>query len=270
MPDETVEQEVLATEPEEAEVQPEVDAQPEEQQEGLPEDASERTKREFEKLKKHNEELAQQLAEREAGKPPKPSLLEAYHPQVPPVPEIQSAPVAPNLTQDRVEEITKQLWDEQGTIDGDELNRRLALAAQAEARAIRAESTARAAMEKVAKYEADVKLKSLYSEYPELNPSDRETFNEEAYDLVRKELLEQLWTTGSEDPLVAARKLDKYWRPKEVSPQQKEALQERQAISTKPASGKVGSGATRDYEELRKQSLHSKEAMEERIRRAGI
>jgi len=267
MSDENQEQVTQATESTEVEVQPEVDAQPEEQQEGLPEDVSERTKREFEKLKKHNAELAKKLAEKEET--PRPSLLEAYQPQ-PTMAMPQYAPVAPNLPQTRVEEITKQLWDEEGTIDGNELQRRLALAEQAEIRARQAESKAQSALERIARYEADGQKKMLHEKFPELDPSRTDVFNEEAYELVRKELVDQLWQKGTQDPLEAAEKMSKYWKPKEVSPQQRETLQERQAVISKPASGKASSGATKDYEELRKQSLYSKEAMEERIRRSGI
>lgn len=269
MPDETQEQEVSATETAEVEVQPEVDAQPEEQQEGLPDDASERTKREFEKLKKHNEELARQLAEREP-QAPRPNLTDPYIPTVSPqVPQMpQATQVAPNLTQARVDEIAKQLWDEEGTIDGEELQRRLALAQNAEARALEAERKANAALEKIARFEADGQKKALYQQYPELDPSS-DNFNEEAYDLVRKELVDQLWQSGTQDAVKAADKMSKYWKAK-PQPQQTEAQQARQAVTTKSVSGNTSSGASRDYEELRKASLRSKEAMEERIRRAGI
>lgn len=266
MPDETTEQKVQATEPIEAEVQPEVDAQPEEQQEDLPEDASDRTRREFEKLKKHNEELSRKLAEREAGTPPKPSLLDQYVTQ-PTVPTV--APGAINLSQNKVEEITKQLWDEEGTIDGQELNRRLALAEQAEARALQAERTAQSALERIARYEADGQKKVLYEKYPELDPDSSE-FKEEAYDLVRKEMVDQLWKTGTQDPLQAADNMSKYWKQSKVSQQQEETLQARNAVNSRPVSGKPSSRATGDYEDLRKRSIFSKEAMEERIRRAGI
>lgn len=268
MPDDTKEQEVLATEPTEAEVQPEVDAQPEEQQEGLPEDASERTKREFEKLKKRNEELSKKLEEKEGT--PRPSLLDSYVPQIPQqAPQMpQAAQVAPNLTQAKVEEITKQLWDEAGTIDGQELERRLALAQQAEARALAAERKAQSALERVARFEADGVKKKLYESYPELDPDNKEGFNEEAYDLVRNELVNQLWQRGQQDPLAAAEKMSKYWKPKELK--QTEAQKARQAVTRKSVSGTASSVASAEYEDLRKASLRSKEAMEERIRRAGI
>jgi len=262
MPDEIQEQEVQATEPTEADVQPEVDAQPEEQQEGLPEDASERTKREFEKLKKHNEELARQL---EARENPRPSLLDAYVPQIPPV---NAAQVAPNLSQARVDEIAKQLWDEQGMIDGDELQRRLDRVQNAESRAIEAEKKANSALERIARYEADGQKKTLYEKYPELDPSSVD-FNAEAYDLVRNELVSQLWDKGSSDPLNAADKMSKYWKQK-AEPQQTEAQQARQAVNSRSVSGNASSVASGEYEQLRKDSLRSKEAMEERIRRAGI
>jgi len=270
MPDDIKEQEVQATEPTEVEVQPEADAQPEEQQEGLPEDASERTKREFEKLKKRNEELSKKLEEKEAGMPPKPSLLDSYMPQIsqqaPQMP--QAAQVAPNLTQAKVEEITKQLWDEAGTIDGQELERRLSLAQQAEARAVQAERKAQSALERVARFEADGVKKRLYESYPELDPDNKAGFNEEAYDLVRNELVNQLWQRGQQDPLAAAEKMSKYWKPKELK--QTEAQKARQAVTRKSVSGTASSVASAEYEDLRKASLRSKDAMEERIRRAGI
>jgi len=267
MPDETIEQEVQVTEPTEAEVQPEADAQPEEQQEGLPEDASERTKREFEKLKKHNEQLAKQLAEKEANQPPRPSLLDQFVPQTPKaMPQVP--PVTTSLSQAQTQEIAKQLWDEEGTIDGNELQRRLSLAEQAEARARDAEAKAQAALERVARFEVEGQKKQLYEQYPELDPSNPE-FNEEAYELVRNEMVNQLWETGNQNPVGAAKKMSKYWRKQEVPQQQKEAQQARRAVQSS-ASGKASSSASGDYEDLRKRSLYNKEAMEERIRRAGI
>lgn len=275
MPDGVKEQKVPATEPKEAEVQPKVDAQPKEQQEGLPEDASERTKREFEKLKKHNQELADKLAEKEAKQPPKPSLLDQYitQPVVPqPKPQAQvmpAAPVVPNLSQAKVEEIKKRLWDEEGTIDGEELQRRLSLAEQAEVRAKEAERKAQAALEKVARYEVDTQKKLLYAEYPELDPSNKD-FNEEAYDLVRKEMVDQLWSSGAQDVMTAAQKMSKYWKKSDESKKQEQTLKERRAVTSKTVSGNPDLAAKGDYETLRKQSLHSKEAMEERIRRSGL
>lgn len=266
MPDETNEQKVQATEPQEVKVQPEADAQPEEQQEGLPEDASERTKREFDKLKKHNEELSRKLAEKEA-QAPKPSLLDQYVPQIPQPNTAMASQVAPSLTQAQVSEIERKLWDEEGTIDGQELQRRLALAEQAEARAREAERKAQAALERIARFEADGQKKTLYQKFPELDP-DNPSFNEEAYDLVRNEMVAQLWEKGQQDALSAAEKMSKYWKPKET-PAQKAVLQERQAVRSTSASGKA-STASGDYEDLRKRSMYSKEAMEERIRRAGI
>jgi len=265
MPDETKEQKVQATEPEKVEVQPEADAQPKEQQEGLPEDASERTKREFEKLKKHNEELSRKLAEKEAGMPPRPSLLDQDVPQgqvTTPAPQVAST-----LPQQKVEEITKQLWDEEGTIDGNELQRRLALAEQAENRAKQAEAKAQAALERVARFEVEGQKKLLHERFPELDPSS-DKFNEEAYDLVRNELVGQLVASGVQDPIKAAEKMSKFWQRKE-QPKQTEAQQARQAIQT-TAKAKASSSAYGDYEDLRKRSMYSKEAMEERIRRAGI
>lgn len=267
MPDETQEQKVSATETEEAEVQPEVDAQPEEQQEGLPEDASERTKREFEKLKKHNEELALKLAAKES-QTPRPSLLDQFVPQAQ-VPEMPPMPqVATSLPQAQAQEIVQQLWDEEGTIDGNELQRRLQLAEQAERKAQEAQQKANQALERIARYEVEGQKKLLHDKYPELNPSS-DSFDEEAYDLVQGELLKQLWASGQQDALAAADKLSKFWKTPKVTQEQKETLQARQAVQTS-ATGKASTGAYDDYEELRKQSLYSKEAMEERIRRAGI
>jgi len=110
--------------------------------------------------------------------------------------------------------------------------------------------------------------KRLYESYPELDPDNKAGFNEEAYDLVRNELVNQLWQRGQQDPLAAAEKMSKYWKPKELK--QTEAQKARQAVTRKSVSGTASSVASAEYEDLRKASLRSKDAMEERIRRAGI
>lgn len=230
----------------------------------LPDDASERTKQQFAKLKEHNKKLKEELDAAKGGTQRPPSLLESYVLHQP------TAPVAtPNLSQTQVAEITKQVVDAEGYLDQGELEARLRKADEAERRASQAEQRANQALERVARFEVDAQTKELYREFPQLDPSKVDIFDPKAYNLVKKELLSQLVEGQPQNAILAARNVSEYFDKKEVTPAQQQTLAQRQQATAHPVSGNASSSKV-DFDDLRRRSMTSQEAMDERIRRAGI
>lgn len=269
------------------EQQPEVEAQsedndsgevvaPEEPQEseaGLPDGVSDRTRQEFEKLKESNKRLKQELEATKSGQPQRPSVLEAYlsqqGEQSPQVTQPQ-LPKLDNVSQATVQAEAQKLIDEQGYLDANELERRLTKISEAEQRALEAERRANQALERVARFEIDSEKKRLHEAYPEIDPSS-DKFNPDAYELVKNKMLDQLVATGKQDALQAAAEMERFFRKPSLTSQQQEVLSQRtQASSGIKASGNANQAYASDFDELRKKSLTSDEAMDERIRRAGI
>lgn len=254
---------------------------PEEPQEAdgqLPEGVSERTRQEFEKLKDANKRLKSELDARSNGQPQPPSLLETYltnqpfpapamtAPQLPPMPEM---PTFQHVTQATAETEAKKLYDEQGYVDAQELERRLSVIERAEERARDAEAKAQRALERIGRFEVDAEKKRLHEAFPELDPSS-DQFNPDAYELVKNKMLDQLMQNGSQNALKAAEDMAKYFRKPKLSPQQAQTLQERSQAAGIAPSGTAGAAYASDFSELRMKSMTSDEAMDERIRRAGI
>lgn len=199
------------------EEQPEVLSTSEEPAEELPEDAKERTRREFEKLKQHNKQLAEENKALKGQSPPIPSVLDflGQMPQVDPGLVQQYAQPA----QPQQPELQSELLDDQGYLNADVLQRRLAAVEAAQRKAEEAERRALEAQQRIARFEQDAEQKKLYAQFPELDPLNTDLFNQEAYDLVRNELTSQIVQTGSRDALQAAQKMSKYFR----QPQQPQA-----------------------------------------------
>lgn len=249
----------------------------------LPDDASERTKREFEKLKEHNKQLADKVNALESNIPRPPSILETYLNGQTQVPLSQQMPTpmalppmqqfAPNLSQAKAEGIRQELIDRDGYVDAGELERRLKTADEAERRAREAEIRANQALERIGRFEADqknAKAKQLYQEFPELNPSNDAQYSQAFSEAVADEMLLQIVKTGQQDPILAAAKLAPRFR--QSAPVTPTPAQQARSQATAPNRGQVRPGALKntDLEDLRKQSLINNKAMEERIRRAGI
>lgn len=237
----------------------------------LPEDAKERTKREFEKLKQNNAELKRQLEERQKL----PSVLDYFGGTVPPVsqeirqqyiqPPQVNMPVYQQTYQQPVPQPTPQLVDEQGYVNADVLSKRLELSENALRRAEEAERRAVEAQQRIAKFEQDAETKALYQAYPELDPLNAEVFNPEAYELVKNELTSQIVSTGKRNAIQAADKMSKYFRKQEP----RKVLEQRNAITSVPGKQPRQQVQT-DLQELRKQSRNNPDAVAERLRRLGM
>lgn len=278
MPEEVTQGQIEETQGE-GQLPAEVPAAEEPQEEGLPEDAPERTRKQFEKLKEHNRQLAEENKQLKTGAPRPPSLLETYVsgqglagqlPVIPAPPQF-IAPVAPPAPAAAQPPRGSELYDQDGYVNARELDRRLLSVEEAERRAKKAQEDAQAALERIARFEADTQARELYQQFPELDPSHKD-FNQEFYEEVEQEMLTQLVKTGKQDAVSAAKKKSRYFsKTDESTLQQRQNIEQRsQASATPRATGNARSLNGTDYDELRRRSLRSDDAMEERIRRSGI
>lgn len=168
--------------------------QPTEQVEAtLPEGAKEETREQFEKLKEHNRQMAQKLAQYEQQKPQFNSVLDEM--------PVQSQAFS-NLSNTQVEDITKNLVDENGYIDQDLLNRTLQSANE---RAQRAEDRAMLAEQRVEEFEVTQTVRDVHTQHPSLNPRNP-SFNKDFYDAVKTEIGSQM-KKGYQDFQAAADKV---------------------------------------------------------------
>lgn len=237
--------------------------------EELPEDSKERTREQFEKLKKHNQELKRQLEQKQQL----PSVLDMYQngyaaPQVEQFmrqgQQLIQQP-APNYYQQPAPPPEPSLVDEQGYVNTEVLKKELEEAKLARKRAEDAERRAQEAQDRIARFEQDAETRKLYEQFPELDPANTDIFNEEAYHLVRNELTSQIVETGSRDAIAAATKMSKYFRKQQVN----QAQQERRAVTA--PTGRVASRPvdTDEYERLKRQSRNDPEAMFKRLEMNG-
>lgn len=254
--------------------EPTDEVQEETQELELPEDAKERTKREFEKLKEHNKQLAEENKKLKGQSQPIPSVLDYPGFDVPQVSqEIKQQymqPVAmpqfyPQTYQPQ-QPSQRDLVDEQGYVNADVLNKRLEASDNAVRRAEEAERRAIEAQQRIARFEQDNETKALYQAYPELDPLNSEVFNRDAYELVRNELTSQIVSTGKRNAIEAANKMSKYFRKEKPNTQ---LLEQRKAVTSVTGSQPRQPIQT-DLDDLRLASRNNPNAVAERLRRLGM
>ena len=154
--------------------------------EELPQDASERTKQEFEKLKARNKELAEKLAQREREEAN--SLLDSL------TKPIQQEIANSNVPQGQVEDIVKDLTDENGYINEALLKKTLREASeranQATQAAQLAQQSAKKAEDRISRYEQNENAKKAYSEFPQADP-ENEAYDPRFLEQVKNEMIGQ-------------------------------------------------------------------------------
>jgi hypothetical protein len=208
--------------PVEVSAQPTEEARPAESEGELPKEVSERTRKEFEKLKEHNRQLAEKLKSVEQPKPQRRSALDMFAPQEqqvaaqqPPVFNPQFGPQV--AAQPQPEEIKPIVPDENGYVDIQAVNQAISrineMTRKVEVQAKTAEQKAMEAVDKVSKYEHTDKTLKTYAKHPYLDPNG-DQFDDKFSDLVTKELLFQMYSGGKQDYLAAADAVQaKYYDP---------------------------------------------------------
>lgn len=221
----------------------------------LPEEVSERTKAEFEKLKAANAAMKAQL---DAVKPAKPtkSVLESLRPET----------NFPDLSPAQVAEVADQVVDEQGFVDPNQLNERLAKANQIAQQAMEA---AKQAQQSLRTYEETQTTKQVYEQYPQLDPNSGQ-FDERFYKLTRNELVGQLTDGRMENLLEAAKAASEFLTPAANAVQNEEERALKQQASTNISGTSQGARRPVDHDQLVAETRNgSREALYERLQRIG-
>lgn len=215
---------------------------PQETEGELPEGVSERTRKEFEKLK------AQLRAEREKSqlKQYGSSVFDSF--RAPEEVNVQPEPVAqPNfthLTQNQVQQISQTFVDADGNVDVERLN--LALN-EANRRAADAESKFRQINERVTRFEEDQQVREAHDKFPHLDPTNP-NFDSKFYDLVSAKLLQNMYMGKKETLAQAAASIADVYKLKDnpdVQREKEKAVKEyQQSLSKKEQAGTVLAGNT--------------------------
>lgn len=197
----------------------------------LPSEASERTKQEFEKLKQRNKELAEKLARHEMENAN--SVLDSL------TKPVQQEIANSNLPQGQVEDIVKDLTDENGYINEALLKKTLSDANQRANDAVKAaqaaQQSAQQAIQRVSKYEQDENTKKAYSQFPQADP-ENENFDPQFVELVKNEMIGQALNHIQPNFYEACKKWSLF--VKHVEPKEEQTIAKEQAsaggTNTKP------------------------------------
>lgn len=231
----------------------------------LPDEVSERTKQEFEKLKEHNRILAQELERVKQPQVPKTSVFDQFKPQV-----INPVLDSNVLNQKQGDAIDKSFVDADGYVDPVLLNNVLT---QAEKRAEKAEEVARQAQLAVQNFEITNTQKTVFGQYPELDPNN-EKFDPVFNERVRNQIIGQLMSGHKEDFLAAANQVFQLFpKTAEVETAQKQAVQEyKETVSKKEQINATSSSIpSEDRNELiRRTQMGDSSALDARLKALGI
>ena len=238
----------------------------------LPEEVKERTKAEFEKLKEANRLLKQEL---EASRPKPQSVLESLRPQGGQVDKKEIATLIEDNTDlkgSEVDDVIKQLVDEDNYLDTDKLKKVLAdnsrKMSMAEQRAAKAEEVAKMASEKVTKFEETEQMKRVYQEFPTLNP-ESENFDERFFQLVRNEMIGQLMENGQQDLTAATKKVMDIYRPGEAEAKKLEAATTQREQASAGVSAAQGKADLNQEDLVNRTKKGDREAIYARLQASG-
>lgn len=240
------------------------------QQGELPEDVSERTRKEFEKLKAANAELAKKLKEVSGTTSKKKSVLDMFSPQV--KTEDQNINKAVDVP---IQEVKP---DENGYVDLEALNKTIKAindrTKAIEEQAKKAQNVAVTTQQKVAEYEHTATTKQVYKEFPELDPNS-EQFDEAFSERVRNEIFGQMVTTGKENYMEAAKKVKGLFSSNTNDEEAKKIAKikenSQKADEINSLQGNKSNKSQVDNDTLIRESWRgNKDAIYERLRRSGF
>lgn len=258
--------ELPATEPKQ---DGQVDAQQSQQPaqaEGLPEDASERTREQFEKLTARNRELAQKLSQYEGTKK-KPTIFDFS-------PQMQQPAVVQQQTVEQQNEISPIVPDAEGYVDVNKINETLNQLRIEKDRALKeaqeAKRLAQEVKENVSRSEIKQTSQLVFQKHPELDP-DNTDFDEKFTELVKLELLRQMTEEGTQDYLRAADHIrNNLYSPNKKSEQKKEEIQKaQQARSEINALASSSQSQSSEDELIARSRKGDRDAIYERLMRSG-
>lgn len=229
----------------------------EESQPTSPDGVSERTAEQFEKLKAHNKQLAEENAKLKGSSAPKGSVLDDLRPAS--LDDVTTNPNAPA--------VAEQFVDEGGYVDTALLNASLAEAKRQaeEARRIAAQN-----QESIQRFQESEQIRQAHAAFPQLDPNNTDKFDPRFYDLVRNELIGQLMQ-GKKDVMEAAKKVSGLYQQQvsQPTPEQKQTISNREQASAPTGTGK-GQSTSATHQELVEGTLKGdKEAIYKRLQASG-
>jgi hypothetical protein len=175
----------------------------------LDEDVKERTKKNFEELKEHNRQLKEENEALKASQPKQPSALESLVPN-------EMRAVAPNLSNQQVDDIVKGLVDENGYLDQALLENTLRTSnqqvAQARAEANQARLEAKQALSQVNKFGQDREVRIAHKKFPVVDPESSK-YDPNFFKLVKNELLGAMYEGRKLEFVDACREVSKVYSP---------------------------------------------------------
>lgn len=248
-------------------------AETKEAEDQLPEDASDRTREQFEKLKKHNEELAERLRQLEEDKK-QPDVTESvfdnFRPQdvVPDVP-IPTQTQFPGLSQKQIAETYEGLVDKDGYLNADLLKSTLK-SLQDDAR--QAKEEARKTREEYKQREENEMVRQAHQEFPYLNPKSK-SFDRGFFEAVKNELVSQMMR-GEKDLVAAAKKVSQFYKvptetKNEESSKKEEQIKQISALGSSTSRGSIKASIDDDAELIMRTRKGDTSALMERLKRAG-
>ena len=234
----------------------------------LPEDASERTREQFEKLKQHNADLQDRLKALETSTP-ETSVFDAFRPMetpVAPMPEFSF----PGVPQNQVNDTVANLVDENGYLDEKILKSTLSDLQKQIKDAKEEAANARKVYEQK---EESEQVRVTHSKYPQLDPKSP-NFDRKFFERVKEKMIVQ-FINGSRNFLEAADNVAADYPLKQVEKQdaQKKQDQVRQINATGSSAGRSAAPAKTSYsdEELvRRTRAGDTSALMERLSKAGL
>jgi hypothetical protein len=227
----------------------------------LPEGVSERTQKEFEKLKESNRQLKAQL-----DQTPQESVYDIFK-AMPEMPTAQHvAPAGAQAVQ------PSAYVDEYGNVDAARFNAALA---EANARAEEASKIANEAINKVQASEQSRQEKEAYAKHPQLDKRSPE-FDKNFFQLVKNQVIANYASGIDSDLSSIADSLSTIYRPTNVEAVKEEAVKNYKEVERKKSASGSPSTAQRPStdmtdEELRESSNAGDElSLAKRLQKAGI
>lgn len=142
----------------------------------LPEEVSERTRKQFEKLKEENRKLKEQTKSTQPQPEYGTSVFDTLRPSQPPTTQ------ASYLNQAQIESIQSQFVDGDGNVDVNGLNRALR---EANDRAYLSLQEVQTLQERITRMEENQQVKEAHIAFPELDPLKKDSFDPKFFNLVR-------------------------------------------------------------------------------------
>lgn len=246
--------------------QEEVTASEQTQQDDLPEEASDRTRQQFEKLKQSNSQLKEKLEKLEADQ--QKQLVDVYESLRP-----KGVPELPNQSKEQIKQEDYEALIRDGYVDENVLKQSLS---QLKAEAEQAKRDAKLAQERIQLMEENTQVREANQKYPQLDHKSPE-FDPVFYRLVRNELVGQM-IEGKKDLLLAAQEVSKVYKPNveekekaQVKQQEYEKKEEQIQSQDISKGGRVQNRFSQvDADELVRATMRNqKGALAERLKRSG-